>query len=119
MDDPNLVNIFDACNKLCKYPDSFTLINAFILNDVVEEFPLLHVLHDQEQLFGRLDDFVELDDIWMPDELQYVYLSRDSFDVSHFSDFVLFEYFYGHILIGWLMKCGFDLAESALADCLP
>lgn len=54
----------------------------------------------------------------MPNKLEDVDLSRDSFHVCNFSDLAFFENFYGDVLIGWLMQCGFDLAEGALADSL-
>lgn len=69
-------------------------------------------------MLGRFNDFVELDDIGVPDQFEDVYLSGDAFDISYFSYFAFLEYFYGHVLIGWLMECGFDLAEGALSDCL-
>lgn len=44
-------------------------------DDVVEQFPGLHVLHDQEELFGCFDDLVQLYDAGMSDEFEDVDLA--------------------------------------------
>jgi hypothetical protein len=43
-------------------------MNAFVLNYVVEQLSLFHVLHNQEELLGSLYDLVKLYDVWMADE---------------------------------------------------
>lgn len=42
-----------------------------LLDDIVKEFSVLHVLGDKEQTFIRLDNFVELNERWMHNFLQY------------------------------------------------
>lgn len=37
-------------------------------HDVVEEFPVFDVLHDEEKMLGGFDYLVELDDAGMPDQ---------------------------------------------------
>ena len=36
------------------------LVDSFIVDDVIEELTFFHELSDKEELFGSLDDFVEL-----------------------------------------------------------
>ena len=49
----------------------FCITHGLLLgfDNVVEELASLHVLHDEEELLGGLDDFVELDDAGVADQL--------------------------------------------------
>lgn len=58
MDDADFVDVLDACDELVEYAYGFVLVDPLVFDDVVEELPLLHVLHHQEQLLGRLDDLI-------------------------------------------------------------
>lgn len=40
----------------------------FALNDIIKELASLHVFHDQEKLFGGLNDFVQLDNARVTDQ---------------------------------------------------
>jgi hypothetical protein len=53
----------------------------------------------------------------VPDELEYVDLSRDALYVCHINNFILFENFDGHWLSGWLMSGQLDFTEGALTQC--
>lgn len=99
-----------------EHASCFGFVDAFAVDDMVEELPLFHELHDEEQLFGGFDDLVELDDVGVPDQFQDVDLPRDPFHVGHLRNLALFEYFDGYALIGGLVECGLDLSEGALAD---
>lgn len=68
MDNVELVDVLYSTDNLLKDSASLFLIEPFLFNDVVEEFSVLHVLHDEEKLFRSLYDFVELYDIGVADE---------------------------------------------------
>jgi len=49
--------------------------------NIVEEFTILAVLHDEEELTLSLNDLVQLDDVGMPDLLEDLDLAADSLNV--------------------------------------
>jgi len=42
------MNILNAIDKLMEHLNSLFFLNAFILDDVLKELPIFHVLHYQE-----------------------------------------------------------------------
>ena len=73
-------------------------------DDVVEELSILHVLHDEEELFGGFDDLVELDDVGVSDQLEDVDLSGDPLNVSHIHDLLFLEDLDGYFFPGSYMN---------------
>jgi hypothetical protein len=88
----------------------------FVFNDVIKEFPGLHELHDQEQLFGCLDDFVELDYAGVSDEFKDVDLAGHALHVCHIHYLFLLQDLDGNLLASGDMGCSLNFAESALAQ---
>ena len=60
--------------------------------------------------------FIELDDVGVADQLQDVYLSSDSLDVTHILNLLLLEDLHSNLLTGKVVISEFDFAESALPD---
>ncbi len=58
VDNSNLVDVLDAGNELVEHFGCFGLLETLAVDNVVKEFPFLHELHDEEELFGCLDDFI-------------------------------------------------------------
>lgn len=99
-----------------EHAGGFGFVDAFAVDDVVEELPLFHELHHQEQLFRGFDDLVELHDVGVPDQLQDVDLPGYPFHIGHLRNLALLQDFDGHTLVGGLVDCRLDLSEGALAD---
>lgn len=118
MDDSDFVDVLDSWDELMEHSDCFCLVYSFVFDDILEEFSLFHEFHDEEKLFGGLDDFVKLYDVGVPDQFEDVDLSRYSFDICHFDDFAFFEYFDSDMLISRFVNGCFDLPKSPFADCL-
>ena len=83
MHDPQFVNVLDGIQELMVHLRSLELVHSSVVNDVVEQFAVLHILHNQEKILGSLDDLVELDDVRVPHSLQDVDLPRHSLHVGH------------------------------------
>jgi hypothetical protein len=62
------MNVLNSCNKLWEDSHWFSLIDSFILYNIVKQFSFLHVLHYKEQLLGCFNDFIKLHYIGVPDE---------------------------------------------------
>jgi hypothetical protein len=103
MDDSYFMDVLDSRDKLVEHFSSLRLSNAFIFDNMVEELALFHELHDQKELFRCLDDFIKLYYMWMSYEFENVNLPTDSFNVSYFCNFALFQYFDGYLLLRGLM----------------
>ena len=89
------------------------------VHNVVEELPVLRVLHHHEDVVRRLDHLIQLRDRGVPHQFEDVQLASNALDVSDVLYFVLLQNFYSHRLARSVVETLLDLAESALADCLP
>jgi hypothetical protein len=67
-------------------------------DNVVEKLTATHVLHDQKKLFWRLNDFEELNDVWVSHHFQDFNLAANTLYVRLFNDLSLFEDFNGDLL---------------------
>lgn len=112
------MTVLDTADDLIKYLTSFILIHSLLLDDVVEQFSSTKELHDQEKIFWRLNDLIQLDDIGMTDKFQDVDLSCDSLNVSDVNDFVFLKYFYGDFFTGRNVSCELNFSEGALTESL-
>ena len=72
VNDMQLVDILDPTYYLIKHFACLIFLHFPLFNDVIEELTTLNVLHDYEQLFGSLNNFVKLDDIGMPNDIENV-----------------------------------------------
>ena len=118
MHDSELVDVLDAGDDLLEEAAALGLLDARLLDDVVEKLAAVRVLHDEVQLLGRLDDLVELDDVRVADHLQDLDLAGHALHVRHLADAVLLEDLHGHLLARQLVRAQLDLSERALADAL-
>lgn len=69
MHNPQLTNVFNARNNLLEEATCCHFVNFLILHDVVEQLTAGCKLHDQVKLLGSLDDFIQLDDMRMLNDL--------------------------------------------------
>jgi hypothetical protein len=71
-------------------PACLWLFSPAVLHNVVEQLTARSVLHDQVQLSGSLDDFVELYYVCMSDQLQDVNLACHPLNISDLDNAFLF-----------------------------
>ena len=67
MDNAKLMEVLYPSDNLMKEPAGLWLLDSLALNDIIKEFSSTSILHDQVQLFRRLDNFVKLDYMRVPD----------------------------------------------------
>ena len=84
-------------------------------HDVVKELATIAVLHDHVELFFGLDDFIELNDVWMPNFLKNFDLSGNALDIFLIVNLVLFQDFDSHFFASECMLPQFDLPKSAFS----
>lgn len=58
MDYSNFMDVLNSCNKLWEDANGLIFIDSLILDNIVKQLSLLHVLHDQEQLLGCFNNLV-------------------------------------------------------------
>lgn len=89
MRNPNPMHILYPINYLMKHPLRLPLTNSLIPHYMVEQLTILHVLHNEEELFGCLDDLVELDEVRVTNVLEDVDLAGYALSVRDLGDFLL------------------------------
>ena len=97
MDDAELMEVLHAADDLLEELAGFSLLQLLFLYDIVEKLAATDKLHDKEELLRRLNDFEQLDDVRVPDQLQNIDLTSDSLYVSIARDFALFKNFDGDL----------------------
>lgn len=110
------MDVLNSCQQLLHKPNSFLLSEPPLLDDMLEQFSALRVLHNQVYAALGLNDLIELRDIGMPEYLQDADLSGDSFDICLVDYLILLQHFDGHSFAGGNVDGEVDLPESALAD---
>ena len=110
------VAIFHAGDDLLEEPPGVVLLQLAVLNDVVEEFSAGDVFHHHEDVGGRGDDLIELNDVRMSEQLQVLNFPPDFSHHVQVFDFLPVEDLDGHFVSGHLMEADFDLAERADAQ---
>ena len=64
-----LVQIFDSSNYLVEKPASFRFFDPLVLNNKIKELTATCILHDQIELLWRLNNFIKLNYVWVPNQL--------------------------------------------------
>lgn len=111
-----LVQILNPCDELPEVLASLGLFEPLLLDNAFKQFSLRYILHNKEELFGRFDDLIELDDIGMPDLFENVYFPGHSLHIGHIHDLALLQHLHRHLLARRRMDAQFDLPEGALSE---
>lgn len=112
----DLVEVLDASEDLVEEPARFAILQSSLLDDVLEKFASAGILHYQEELFGRFDDFIQLHDVRVSNDFQNVNLSHHSRDVSLVFDFIFLEDLDGNLLMSQLVYAFTHFSKSTRAD---
>eukprot|EP00429_Kryptoperidinium_foliaceum_P018166 CAMPEP_0176041802 /NCGR_PEP_ID=MMETSP0120_2-20121206/20739_1 /TAXON_ID=160619 /ORGANISM="Kryptoperidinium foliaceum, Strain CCMP 1326" /LENGTH=312 /DNA_ID=CAMNT_0017375211 /DNA_START=436 /DNA_END=1371 /DNA_ORIENTATION=+ len=110
------VDLLDTGYDLVEEATRLRLLDAPVRNDVIEQLVPGRVLHDQVQLAARLNNLEQLDDVWMPDQLQDVDFARHPLDIGNLLDTVFLQDFDRDARSGEDVSAELNLAERALAD---
>lgn len=116
MNNTEFVQVLNSCDNLVKEPASFRFLDPLVLNYKIKKLSTACVLHDKVELFRSLDYLIELNDVRMPDQLQYMYLSGDPLDVADILDFLLLKYFYCDFFSSKVVVTELHLAKCALSN---
>lgn len=115
MNNAQLVQVLDARDYLLEKLASFTFFEALVLDDVVEELTSRNVLGNQVKLPGSFNVFIQLDDVGVPDGLQYLDLSRHSFDVDILHNFMFFKDLNCHFFSSKVVLSYFDFTKGTFS----
>ena len=77
---------------------SLGLFYPLILDNKVEELPATSVLHDQVELLRRLDNLIQLNDVWVSDQLEYVNFSGYSLYIANILNLLFLKDLNSHFL---------------------
>ena len=93
MHDAQFMQVLYATYDLLEELARLDLLKFLFFDDVVKQFTSTGILCDEKELFGRLDNFKELNYVRVTDPLQNVDFAGDSLDVSLLNNLLLLEYF--------------------------
>lgn len=99
MADLVLVQILYTCEYLVEEATSISVLESLLLNDVVKQFTTRGVFHDQKQLSGSFNDFIQLDYVRVTHYLEDMDLPHDSGDITLVLDLLLLKYLDGYLLL--------------------
>ena len=97
MHNAELMQVFDSAYDLLEELAGFCFFEFLLLDDVVEKFAAADELHDEKELFWRLNNFKQLNDVWVPNELENVNLSCHSLHIRLTRDLALFQNLNSHL----------------------
>jgi hypothetical protein len=117
MDDVESMDILNPCDDLLEELAGLFFFNSIVRNDVFEEFTATGILHDQIELAGGLDDFVELDDVGVADQFQDMNFSGNPFDIVNICYLFFLENLYGNLEGSIMCKGGGTF--SPVRMCVP
>lgn len=83
---------------------------------MVKKLSSRRILGDEIQMSRIFDYFVQLDDVWMANQLQDLNLSTDSFDITVVSYLFFFKNFDGYSFFCEGVKTESDFSESSLPE---
>ena len=112
------MEVLNSRNYLLKELARLFLLQPLILNDIVEELTARHVLSDEVKLPRGFYDFIELDDVGMPGQLEDLYLSCDSLDVDVLDDLVFLENLNGYFLAREVVSAQLHFPKCTLSNSL-
>ena len=58
MDDVKFMKVLDSCDYLMEELEGLRLFDSLILDDIIEKFTSVSILHDQVQLLWSLNDLI-------------------------------------------------------------
>lgn len=116
MADFDLVQVLNACENLVEKATGFLVGQSLLLNDQIKQFTIRHEFHNQEQLPRSLNNLVQLHNVRMSDNLKNLDLPHNSRYIGLLLDFVLLQYFDGHLLLCQCVRAESDFAKCALPD---
>lgn len=125
MNNIQLMNILNPSYDLLEKLACFFFIELGFAYYIIKQFSTTSILHDKVELFGSFNDFIELYDIGMSDQLKNVDFSGHSFYVRHISYSVLLQYFYSNLFkkirimlcCDYLLSCYFMSTQLYLPKC--
>lgn len=94
----------------------FGLFDSFLGDDFVEEVASFCILHDEVELFGSFDDFVELDNKRVSEFFHDFELAGYPDYIGVLEDQVLFEDLDCYVFLSEFVQSQLDFAEVALAQ---
>jgi hypothetical protein len=116
VDNVHRMDLFDSSEDLMKKNTGLWLFQATFGHNIIKDFSARCVFHDQIQLPSRLNDLVQLHDVWMSDQLQDMYFSCYALHISYFHDTLFLQDLYSNALPSQDVRTQLHLAEGSLAN---
>lgn len=112
------VHVLNGREYLGEKSGSLLLLDVALLHDVVEEVAAGAVLHDDVVVSRRLQELVELGNVWVPELLENLEFFLDLVLLSAVSNQLFIQDFDSYFLTGDLMNGLLDDTLNAFSKCL-
>ena len=84
------MKVFNPANNLLEELASFLFLQFLLFYDVIKQLASANILHDKKELLGSLNNFEELNNVWVSDQFENVNLASHSLNVGFFRYFPFF-----------------------------
>ncbi len=68
MHNVELMKVRNAANDIFEESTCLKLIEFGVCDDIIEQFSIFDILHDEKEMLGSLYDLIELNDAGVPDQ---------------------------------------------------
>lgn len=110
------MQVLDRIQNLIKNTTGCSFFYAYLTVHDLEKLTLLSELSNDKKVIISHDNLIEMDDVWVPDYLHYLYLSFYSYLIVFVLDTFLLYYLYCDFFTSWYMNSLFDFTECSFAD---
>jgi hypothetical protein len=89
------MNVVNTCHQFLEMLASRLFLQPLVLYDQLEEFTSTRKLHYQVKVLLGLNDFIDLNYVWVMKFFQNLYLPTDPFHILFVLYFRFFKHFHG------------------------
>lgn len=93
MTNARLMDVLNTADQFEVKLASLLLTQSGVSYNEIKELTPITVFHDHIELLLGFNDFIKLDNVWMPYLFQYFDFSSNSFDIFLIVNFIFLEYF--------------------------
>lgn len=118
MHNSQFMQVLHPSNNLLEILTSLIFPQPLHPHNLIKKLALGHILHNQKQLLGRFDNFIQLYNVGMPDLLQDIDLTRDSLYIGYIGDLAFFKDLDGYFLLRLVMNTQLNFTKCPLTQIL-
>jgi len=112
------MNLLQAGNNLMEEAACLQFWHSPLSYNVVKQLSTTCILHNKIKLTARLNYFIQLNNVRVPDELQNMHLTSNPLYICNFNNPLFLKDLDSDTLAGQDVRAKLDFAKRALSNCL-